>query len=90
VGPIILGGRRKLQVRFIERSKVPAVLETLPSLHWVGRGTGHCVGRWVWVPGQRAPKGLWAVLAVGVPWETTAAVTGRFILVIAGGAAVII
>jgi hypothetical protein len=90
MGPTNLGGRRKLQVGFIERAKVPAVLETLPSIGCVGIGSAHCIGRWVWVPGQWTPKGLWAVLAVGVSGKTTAAVAGGFILVSAGGAAVII
>jgi hypothetical protein len=90
VSPTDLDGGNKLQVRFIERPKVSAVLETLSSFHWVGRGTTHCVGRWVWVPGQWAPKGLGAVLAEGVSGETTAAGAGAFILVIAGGGPVII
>jgi hypothetical protein len=90
VGPTDLDGGSKLQVRFIVRTKVSAVLETLFSLHWVGRGTAHCVGRWVWVPGQWAPKGLGAVLDVGVPWETTAAGSPALVLVIAGSGAVII
>jgi hypothetical protein len=90
VGPTDLDRGSKLQVRFIVRPKVSAVLETLSGLHWVGRGTAHCVSRWVWVPGQWAPKCLGAVLAEGVAWETTAAGAPALVLVIAGSGPVII